>query len=106
MGSVLERLEPDIRIPYDEDALLSGNPVRQAEYLLELVKTLQELLKQLVTISNYMVDLSDGEAVYIGIKNSSGEYPDGTWRIINVSGALEIQKKISGSFTKIAKHNN
>ena len=97
-GSVLERLEPEVQLPYDEDAMKSGEPIRQAEYLLELVKTLQELLVNLVTVANYLVDLTDGEAVYVGVRNKAGEYPNGTWRFIKNGDNLERQVKIAGTW--------
>jgi hypothetical protein len=106
MTSTIERLDTDVRIPYDEEALRSGDPARLAGYLLELVKTLQELLEQITVVSNYNIDAFDGEALYLATKDANGEYPDNAWRLIIVSNALEIQKKISGTWTKIAKHNN
>lgn len=106
MTSTIEKLDPEIHIPYDEEALRSEDPARLAEYMLELVKTLQELLERITTVSNYGIDVFDGEALYLGTKDLAGEYPNNTWRIITVSNALEIQKKISGTWTKIAGHNN
>lgn len=95
----IERLHDEVRIPYDEDALKSGNPVQLAEYLLVLVKTLQELLERITIAVNYAVDLTDGEAVYYGLKGSDGYYPNGTWRRIAVGDNLEDQVKISGTWT-------
>jgi len=77
----------------------SGNPIRQAEYLLELVKTLQELLEKITVASNYAIDLVDGEAVYYALRGEDGEYPNGTWRRIQVGNNLEDQVKISGTWT-------
>ena len=56
MGSKLEKLDTEVRLPYDEEALLSGDPVRIADEWLELVKRLQELLEKITVISNYAVD--------------------------------------------------
>ncbi len=79
MASIIERLAT-IDLPFDEDALLSNNPVQLTDYMRELVKTLQEILEDIATIVNFGVDLNDGEALYLGLKNSGGEYPIGTWR--------------------------
>lgn len=95
MSSKLERLDTDIRIPYDEEALRSGNPVRIADYLLELVKTLQELLEKITVVSNYAIDLVDGEAVYSKLKNEDGSYPIGTWRLIQVENNWERQVQLT-----------
>jgi len=101
MTSKLERLDTNIRIPYDEDALRSGNPVRVAEYLLELVKTLQGLLEKITDATNYAIDLTDGEAVYFDLKQADGTYADGTWRRMQVGDNLEDQVKINGTWTQV-----
>lgn len=94
----LERLDTEVRIPYDEMVLKSGDPVKIADYMLELVKTLQELLERITVISNYSIDLSTGEAVYYALPQDDGTYPDGTWRRIQVGDNLEDQKKIGGAW--------
>ncbi len=100
MASVIEKLDTDIRIPYDEEALMSGDPARIAEYQLELVKTLQELIEKITIISNYSVDLIDGEAIYYALQLADGSYPNGTWRSIQVGDNLELQVKIAGTWTQ------
>ena len=99
MGSVLERLDVDVQIPYDEEALLSGNPQKIADYMRELVKAIQDRFEENAEITNYGVDLNDGEALYLGLKNSAGEYPNGTWRLIMNGDNLERQVKIAGTWT-------
>lgn len=99
MGSVLERISPDFKIPYDEAALTSGDPTRTAAYLLELVETLQLLLNDIVTVANFSLSLADGEAVYYALQGSDGTYPDGTWRRIQVGNNLEVQVKLDGVWT-------
>lgn len=101
MTSVIEKLDSEIRIPYDEVALQSGDPLQLAEYILELVKTLQELLEKITVASNYAIDLMDGEAVYYALKRVDGTYPDGTWRRIQVGDNLEDQVKIDGTWTLV-----
>ena len=100
MGSKLEKLDAEVRLPYDEEALLSGDPVRIADEWLELVKRLQELLEKIMVVSNYALDLVDGEAIYYALKQSDGTYPDGTWRRIQVGDNLETQVKIAGVWTQ------
>ena len=99
MGSKLEKLDTEVKLPYDEEALLSGDPVRIAEEWLELVKRLQELLEKMTVAANYALDLVDGEAIYYALKQSDGTYPDGTWRRIQVGDNLEDQVKIDGTWT-------
>lgn len=103
MSSKIEKIDTDVRIPYDEQALQSGNPYLLSEYLLTLVKTLQELLEKIAIAANYAIDLVDGEAVYYALKNSNGEYPDGTWRRIQVGDNLEDQVKINGTWTLVQR---
>ncbi len=99
--NILEKLDTEVRIPYDEEALLSKDPARIADYMLELVKTLQELLEKLTVISNYSVDLATGEAAYYALPQDDGTYPDGTWRRIQVGDNLEDQKKIDGAWVMV-----
>jgi len=111
LGSVVNRLDKETGLPFDEDAFLSGNKARTASYMLELIKVLEERFENIVTIVNFLVDLSDGEAVYSKLKGSDGEYSDGTWRIIsavaadvtadraNAVGDRMIQRKVDGTWT-------
>lgn len=97
---ILKKLDTQVRLPYDEEALLSGDKSRVAEEWLELVKKLQELLEKITIISNYSVDLVDGEAVYYALKLEDGTYANGTWRRIQVGNNLEDQVKIAGIWTR------
>lgn len=103
MSSKLEHLDTDVKIPFDEEALKSGDPVRIADYQHELVKTLQDILEKLTTVANYAVDLVDGESVYYALKGSDGEYSNGTWRSIQVGDNLEQQVKIAGTWTMVQR---
>jgi len=94
MTSKLEHLDPHVRLPFDEEALLSGDPVQITDELRKLVKTLQELLEDITIISNYAVDLIDGEAIYSKLKNPDGTYPLGTWRFIQVGDNWERQVQL------------
>lgn len=94
MSSKIERLETDVRLPYDEEALLSGDKNRIADEWLELIKTLQELLQRITIVSNYALDLYDGEAIYSKLKSPDGNYPIGTWRFIQVDDNWERQVQL------------
>ena len=96
MPIVIEKLDEDVQIPFDEIALRSGDPQLLTEYLLTLVKTLQELLSQIVVIANFVVDLTDGDAIYYALKQADGTYPEGTWRRIQVGDNLEDQVLLGG----------
>ncbi len=96
----LEKINTDIRIPFDEIALRSGDPVLLTRYMFELAKTLQGLLADIVTVANFSLDLNDGDAIYYALKNSSGDYPIGTWRRIQVGDNLEDQVQLTlGTWT-------
>lgn len=103
MSSKLEHLDADVRIPFDEEAILSGDRIRIADEWRELVKTLQEVLEKITRVSNYAIDLIDGEAIYYALKGSDGTYPNGTWRRIQVGDNLEDQVKIAGTWTLVQR---
>lgn len=90
----IERIDPYVRIPFDEEALLSGDKVRIAEEWRELVKTLQELLDKITVQANYSLDLVPGDAIYSKVKNPDGTYPIGTWRLIQVGDNWERQVQL------------
>ena len=90
----ISRLDDDVKIPYDEAALKSGDPLRVSLYLLDLVRTLQELLVDISRVTNSAVDLSDGEAIYSKSK-VDGLYPIGTWRLIQVGDNWERQVQLT-----------
>ena len=90
----VERIDTDVKIPFDEDALLSGDPAKIADEWRELVKTLQDLLEKITVAANYALDLVDGEAIYSKLKNTDGSYPIGTWRLIQVGDNWERQVQL------------
>lgn len=100
MSSKLERLDTEVKLPYDEEALLSGDKNRVADEWLELIKTLQERLEKIMVVSNYTLDLYDGEAIYSKLKLADGSYPIGTWRLIQVGDNWERQvQEVLGVWT-------
>lgn len=44
----------------------------------------------------------DNLVTYIGTQNVGGDWPDGTWRILDVSGKLTMQKKVASVWTLFA----
>ena len=95
MTTVLEKISPDFKIPYDEAALRSGDPVRLTAYLLELAETLQLLLRDIIDAANFSLALADGDAVYYALPGADGNYPIGTWRRIQVGDNLEDQVQLT-----------
>jgi len=89
-------------MPWDREALESGDPMRQAEYLKKLVKTLETLLQQIVVISNYSIDVVDGAAIYSKLKNADGSYPLGTWRLIQVGDDWQRQVQLTANTWTLA----
>lgn len=91
----LDHLDPDVRLPFDEEILLSGDRVKITEEHRKLVKILQDLLEKITTQVNYELDFFDGEALYSKLKNPDGNYPIGTWRLIQVGDNWERQVQIA-----------
>lgn len=90
----IDRLDSDFKIPYDEEALRSGDPVRMSLYLLEFAETIQLLLARITDVANFSLSLADGDAVYYALPDSDGNYPIGTWRRIQVGDNLEDQVQL------------
>jgi len=95
MPSKVERIDPKVKLPFDEEILLSGNRIKITEEQRKLVKTLQELLQKISTVANLTLDLFDGEAIYSKLKLPDGNYPIGTWRLIQVGDNWERQVQLA-----------
>ena len=93
------KIGKDIELPYDEIAILSGDPQRLADYLRELVKVNEEYLKDIVSATNLGIDLVSGDAVYYALKDKDGNYPVYTWRRLQVGDNLEDQILTGGDST-------
>ncbi len=91
----IKRLDTEVRLPFDEDALLSKDPLRLTEYIFELIKILQELLADISVATNLTIDLTDGSALYSKSKDATGNYPLGTWRQIQVDDNWEHQVQLT-----------
>jgi len=111
MPIVIEKLEEDVQLPFDEVALRSEDPQKLVEYILVLVKSLQEILGQITVVANYGVDLNDGDALYFGLKDSTGVYPIGMFRWIQVDNTAQLQEKVTNTgvsaddWVKVARHS-
>ena len=94
------KLPDDFRIPFDRDAIISGDPVKLTEYLLELAEFLQMLLQSITDAANLTVDLMDGDAIYSKAKLTDGSYPIGTWRLKQVGNNWQRQVQLTlGTWT-------
>ncbi len=92
---VLERLDLDFKLHFDEAAILSGNPEQLKRYLLVLIKQLQDLFEQINNLTNLVVDITDGGAIYSQPKQADGTYPLGTWRLIQVDNDWQRQVQLT-----------
>ena len=96
----IDHLDEKVSLPFDRAAIESGDPSTLADYLYELVKALEtRVIKDVHTTVNLMLDLSSGTWFYFGTPDSDGAYADGSWRIGVVDGGVEIQEKVSGTWT-------
>ena len=99
----IERLDEEIQLPLDMPAILSGDPIRLASYLRELVSELQQFkMFDIHQRINLLLDRQPGNEIYLGGKDANGNYPDGTWRIrTNDDGELSREKKVAGDWTPV-----
>ena len=92
----------DVLLPYWK--ITSDDPNQMKFYVKSLVAELQDILDNIRNAVNTGIDLSGTDAVYFGLPGVDGLYADDTWRLYQVSADdFEIQKKVSGTWTKIAK---
>jgi len=97
----IDRLEESVQLPFDGPAIESGDPKQLRAYLYELVKTLElEIIKNVHTTVNLMLDLGSGQWLYFNTPASDGVYADGSRRIGVADDGVEIQVKIDGTWTK------
>ncbi len=96
MTAKVEKLDADLELPFDELVFASDDPKLLKEYILLLVKTLQENLRVNATVTNLGIDQTDGDAIYYALKSVDGTYPEGTWRRIQVGDNLEDQVLLDG----------
>lgn len=99
----ITHLDEKVDIPFDRDAIESGDPKRLCTALWHIVRTLtMDVLPAIHNVTNMLIDRGGMDWTYYGVRNmTTGEYDDGAFRVGIVDGGLEIQKKIDGTFTKI-----
>ena len=71
------------------------------DYLLKFARALED--RMVNQIMNLFLQLFNEGVVYFRLPDSNGVYPEGTWRFIYLNNAIELQKMISGTWTKQAK---
>jgi len=73
------------------------------DYLLRLVRALEErVLGKLVETVNLILQLIGPGVYYFSQPDVNGDYPEDSWRIIKLGDNIELQKKVSGTWTKMA----
>ena len=99
----IDRLDEEIQLPLDMPAILSGDPKQLASYLRELVHEIQQFrMYDIHQRVNLLLDRTPGSDIYLGGKDATGDYPDGTWRIrTNDNGELSFEKKVAGTWTVV-----
>ena len=81
----------EIELPFDYDAITSGDPERLADYIRELIESLQNIQTRVVKVANLILDFGAGGPIYFDLPDENGLYPVGTWRILMVGTVLERQ---------------
>lgn len=100
----IERLDEEIRLPFFEDDILSGDPERLKDYLLALIKAWEEHWKRIAMTTGATIEISDTNVRYYGTRDSTGQYPNGTWRHIKIgTNDFQLQTKIAGKWKKESK---
>lgn len=81
----------EIELPFDYEAITSGDPERLADYIRELIESLQNIQSRVIKVANLVLDLGAGGVYYYDLPDENGLYPVGTWRILMVGTTLERQ---------------
>lgn len=97
----IERLTPTPEIPQDRAVL--GQNERLNRYLRDVVNDLQrEKLVDIHQRINLILDTQDDNIAYFGLKDATGAYSDGAWRLNGSSTTeLVIQVKLSDVWTTV-----
>ena len=99
----ITHLDETVRFPFDRVALESGDPKRATDALLDIITAITDItIRDVITVTNHLIDRTGTAWTYYGVLDTTtGEYNDGAFRVGVVTGALEIQKKVDGTFTKV-----
>ena len=96
-----------IRIPYYENQILSGEPQQLNDWARDLVQSLQTWADTITSATNQQLNMSNSDAVYWGSIDGTGDWVDGTWRLIKIDDDdFQLQKRVDGIFTKNANWKN
>jgi len=101
----LTNLDTTRLLPFDKDAIESGDPKELAAYLYKLVYELQiVLVGVLERVNTFTVAVQD-DYIYMGYLDSTGNWPDGTVRFVKEDddGYIALEKKISGTWSTVAQ---
>ena len=81
--------------------------IEEEGYIRQLVNDLEaEKLTDIHSRINLLIDLQDSTIAYLGLKDSTGDYSNGTWRINGDSSAeLLVQIRIAGSWVTVMTVN-
>ena len=97
----------DIKIPYYEKQILSGEPEQLNDWARDLVKSLQTWADTITSATNQQLNMSNSDAVYWGSIDGTGDWVDGTWRLIKIDDDdFQLQKRVDGTFIKNANWKN
>jgi hypothetical protein len=97
----------NIRVPYYENQILSGDPILLNDWARDLVQSLQRWADTITTATNQQLNMSNTDAVYWGSFDGDGNWIDGTWRMIKLEDDdFQLQKKVNGAFIKNANWKN
>ena len=95
----------ELRVPYYENQITSGDPGQLNDWVRDLVKSLQAWSDQITNVTNQQLNQDNSDATYWGsIDGVTGDWIDGTWRLIKIAdNDMQMQKRINGVFVKNAK---
>jgi len=100
----IQRVNEEIRLPYWESSILSGDPNQLNEYLRIFIKELQSIQDDMKSSINLSININDTDVRYFGSRDDEGSFSDGDWRIIKIgTDDFEIQKLISSNWTQMSK---
>lgn len=88
-----------IELPYDHEAIVSGDRERLASYIRELIDSLEAVQARIIQVANLVLDLGAGGAYYYDLPDDNGVYPEGTWRTLQIGNDLVDQRIESNVWT-------
>ena len=78
---MIKKIPEEVKLPFDADAITAGRrPL--AAYIRKLINSIEDQFEINRDTTNLLVDNTDGEGLYSRARDSSGQYPLGTWRLV------------------------